>query len=252
MNLQTKQYLDKLVETYETADFIKDDPIQFPHRYKDKKDIEIAGFLASIFAYGKREVFIKKLDILLKKMSQKPYEFIINFDENSDILDDFDYRFSVGTDIKQIVLILRALYNSGNSLESLFKYGWKQTGSVEGMLKTSVDYFYARVSLPVTKGFYHLLPDPAKKSACKRLNMFLRWMVRDGKVDLGIWNFIPKSELLIPMDVHVAKVSRALSLLNKKQNNMSAVLELTEKLREFDSLDPVKYDFAMFGYGVNN
>ncbi len=252
MNLQTKQYLDKLVETYETADFIKDDPIQFPHRYKDKKDIEIAGFLASIFAYGKREVFIKKLDILFKKMSQKPYEFIINFDENSDILDDFDYRFSVGTDIKQIVLILMALYTSGNSLESLFKYGWKQTGSVEGMLKTSVDYFYARVSLPVTKGFYHLLPDPAKKSACKRLNMFLRWMVRDGKVDLGIWNFIPKSELLIPMDVHVAKVSRALSLLNKKQNNMSAVLELTEKLREFDSLDPVKYDFAMFGYGVNN
>ncbi len=252
MNLQTKQYLDKLVETYETADFIKDDPIQFPHRYKDKKDIEIAGFLASIFAYGKREVFIKKLDILFKKMSQKPYEFIINFDENSDILDDFDYRFSVGTDIKQIVLILMALYTSGNSLESLFKYGWKQTGSVEGMLKTSVDYFYARVSLPVTKGFYHLLPDPAKKSACKRLNMFLRWMVRDGKVDLGIWNFIPKSELLIPMDVHVAKVSRVLSLLNKKQNNMSAVLELTEKLREFDSLDPVKYDFAMFGYGVNN
>lgn len=252
MNLQTKQYLDKLVETYETADFIKDDPIQFPHRYKDKKDIEIAGFLASIFAYGKREVFIKKLDLLFKKMSQKPYEFIINFDENSDILDDFDYRFSVGTDIKQIVLILMALYTSGNSLESLFKYGWKQTGSVEGMLKTSVDYFYARVSLPVTKGFYHLLPDPAKKSACKRLNMFLRWMVRDGKVDLGIWNFIPKSELLIPMDVHVAKVSRALSLLNKKQNNMSAVLELTEKLREFDSLDPVKYDFAMFGYGVNN
>ena len=252
MDIETKQYMDRLVETYETADFIKDDPIQFPHRYKNNTDIEIAGFLASIFAYGKREVFIKKLSILFEKMNNQPNEFIKTFSIDNNSLDDFDYRFSVGIDIKQIVLILKALYNSGESLESLFSYGWKNTGTVEGMLKTAIDYFYARITLPVTKGVYHLLPNPAKGSACKRLNMFLRWMVRDGKVDLGIWHFIPKSELLIPLDVHVAKISRKLNLLTRSQNDYKAVQELTKKLKEFDYNDPVKYDFAMFGYGINN
>ena len=185
-------------------------------------------------------------------MNNQPYEFIKTFSIDNNSLDDFDYRFSVGIDIKQIVLILKALYNSGESLESLFSYGWKNTGTVEGMLKTAIDYFYARITLPVTKGFYHLLPNPAKGSACKRLNMFLRWMVRDGKVDLGIWNFMPKSELLIPLDVHVAKISRSLNLLTRSQNDYKAVQELTKKLKEFDYNDPVKYDFAMFGYGVNN
>lgn len=252
MDINTKQYMDMLVETYETTDFIKDDPIQFPHRYKNKADIEIAGFLASIFAYGKREVFIKKLNILFEKMNNQPYEYIKTFNIDNNSLDDFDYRFSIGIDIKQIVLILHSLYSSGESLETLFEYGWKNTGTVAGMLQTAVDYFYARVTLPVTKGFYHLLPNPAKKSACKRLNMYLRWMIRDGEVDLGIWNFMPKSELLIPLDVHVAKISRKLTLLTRSQNDYNAVIELTENLKEFDSNDPVKYDFAMFGYGVNN
>ena len=252
MDIQTKQYMDRLVETFETSDFIEDDPIQFPHRYKDKINIEMAGFIASVFAYGKREVFIKKLNILFEKMNNNPYQFIMKYNEDNQILDDFDYRFSVGVDIKQIVLILKNLYSTGESLESLFKYGWNSTFTVEGMLKTAVDYFYSRVTLPVTKGFYHLLPDPSKKSACKRLNMFLRWMIRDGKVDLGIWSFMPKSELLIPLDVHVAKISRKLHLLNRSQNDYKAVHELTQKLKEFDCEDPVKYDFAMFGYGVNN
>ena len=158
MDINTKQYMDMLVETYETTDFIKDDPIQFPHRYKNKADIEIAGFLASIFAYGKREVFIKKLNILFEKMNNQPYEYIKTFNIDNNSLDDFDYRFSIGVDIKQIVLILHSLYSSGESLETLFEYGWKNTGTVAGMLQTAVDYFYARVTLPVTKGFYHLLP----------------------------------------------------------------------------------------------
>lgn len=252
MDLQTKEYLDLLVETYETKDFIKDDPVQFPHRFSSKNDVEIAGFLASIFAYGKREVFIGKLNKLFEKMNNKPYEFICSFNTDNHILDDFDYRFSIGIDIVQIVLILKALYSSGETLESLFAYGWKNTQTVQGMLQTVVDYFYSRVTLPVTKGFYHLLPNPAKKSACKRLNMFLRWMVRDGEVDLGLWKFMPKSELLIPLDVHVAKISRTLGILGRSQNDYTAVLELMQKLKEFDANDPVKYDFAMFGYGVNN
>lgn len=250
--MNTKAYLDELVDKYESDDFLADDPVQFIHRFKNKSDIEIAGFLASIFAYGKREVFITKLMILFEKMNYRPLNFILNFDENDRTLDDFCYRFSVGVDIVQIVLILKSLYSTGESLESLFKHGWDSCHDVKKMLITVVDYFYSRVTLPVTKGFYHLLPNPAKNSACKRLNMFLRWMVREGKVDLGIWSFMPKSELLIPLDVHVAKISRSIGLLSRSQNDYNAVIELTNNLKKFDANDPVKYDFAMFGFGVNN
>lgn len=250
--MNTKEYLDKLVETYESTDFIKDDPVQFIHRFKNRNDIEIAAFLAAIFAYGKREAFITKLNLLMDIMNDKPYEFVMKFTENNHCLDNFNYRFSVGIDIVQIIIILKNLYSSGETLETLFAYGWQTAKSVKGMLQIVVDYFYSRVTFNVTKGFYHLLPDPKKNSACKRLNMFLRWMVRDGVVDLGLWKFMPKSELLIPLDVHVAKISRELGLLNRAQNDYTSVVELTTKLKEFDSEDPVKYDFAMFGYGVSH
>ena len=250
--MNTKLYLDELVEQYENEEFIKDDPIQFIHRFKNKNDIEIAAFIASMFAYGKREAFIKKLNILFAKMNEQPLNFILSYTKENHILDDFDYRFSVGVDIAQIILILKELYSSGETLETLFKHGYEQTHSIKGMLQCDIDYYYATVELPVTKGFYHLLPNPAKNSACKRLHMFLRWMVREGGVDLGLWKFVDKSELIIPLDVHVAKVSRSLGLLTRKQNDYQAAIELTNKLREFCPKDPVKYDFAMFGYGVNN
>lgn len=250
--MNTKLYMDELVEKYETPDFIHNDPIQFPHRFSKKEDIEIAGFLASIFAYGKREVFIRKLNILFERMEDKPHKFVLNFCKENDSLNDFDYRFSVGIDIVQIMIILKDLYSSGENLEGLFAHGYKTSGTLKGSLQGAVDYFYSRQELQVTNGFYHLLPNPSKNSACKRLNMLLRWLVRDGYVDLGVWKFMDKSELLIPLDVHVAKVSRNLGILLRKQNDFSAVTELTQKLREFDPKDPVKYDFAMFGYGVNN
>lgn len=252
MDVKIKNYLDELVSTYETPDFIKDDPVQFPRRFTHKKDIEIAGFIASIFAYGKREAFIAKLNVLFDRMGISPCEFVLSFKETDKTVDDFDYRFSRGIDLKQIILILNNLYKNGDSLESLFEYGWQQQGTIAGMLQAVVDYFYSMATLPVTKGFYHLLPDPAKKSACKRLNMYLRWMVRGGCVDMGVWSFLPTSELLIPLDVHVAKISRSLGLLQRNQNDYASVIELTGKLKEFDPSDPVKYDFAMFGYGVNN
>lgn len=248
----TKDFLDNLVYKYEVVDFIKDDPVQFPNRYTDKRDVEIAGFLASLFAYGKREVFIEKLSYLFDLMGSSPYNFVLNFDENSSELLNFNYRFSVGIDLVQVLKILKTLYSEGYSLEELFARGWDQFGCVQEMLQYVVDYFYARVNLPITAGFYHLLPNPSKGSACKRLNMFLRWMIRDGAVDLGVWDFMPKSELLIPLDVHVAKISRSLGLLQRKQNDYCSVLELTTSLKKFDSIDPVKYDFAMFGLGVND
>lgn len=250
--MNTKSYLEELVKSYETKDFIQNDPIQFPHRYKEKEDIEIAAFLSAIFAYGKRDVFVAKLNILFKKMKDSPLDFIKSFSIENHSLDNFNYRFSVGIDLVQILLILKELYTSGESLESLFKYGWQKNNNIKDMLICVIDYFYSRVTLDVTKGFYHLLPNPAKGSACKRLNMFLRWMIRNGEVDLGVWDFIPKSELLIPLDVHVAKISRKLGLLTRSQNDNKAVIELMENLKKFDSNDPAKYDFAMFGYGINN
>lgn len=249
--MNTKLYLDELVKKYETKDFIKDDPIQFPHRFSQKDDIEIAGFLASIFAYGKRELFIKKLNILFEIMNNSPHNYILNFTREKRELENFDYRFSIGIDLEQIILILKQLYTSGESLESLFKYGWEQSQNIQTMQQIVVDYFYARITLPISNGFFHLLPNPSKNSACKRINMFLRWMVRDGQVDLGVWKFLPKSELLIPLDTHVAKISREINLLERKQNDYNAVIELTNKLKEFSPEDPTKYDFAMFGFGVN-
>lgn len=250
--LTIKNELDRLVNIYENADFIKNDPVQFVHRFRDKNDIEIAGLISSIYAYGKREVFIAKLNDIFDKMNNKPYDFVINFDENSNVLDTCDYRFSRGIDLKQVILILKTLYMDNESIESLFIYGWTKSRSVNGMLQVVVDYFYSRISLPVTNGFYHLLPNPNKGSACKRLNMFLRWMVRDGVVDLGLWDFISKAELIIPLDVHVARVSRSIGLLYRQQNDWKAAKELTDKLKDFCPSDPVKYDFAMFGYGVNS
>jgi len=250
--LNTLTYLDELTQKYETKDFIKNDPVQFPHRFKRKEDIEIAGFIASLFAYGKREVFIQKLNNIFENMNNEPYEFVINFDKNNTKLDNCDYRFSKGIDLKQIILILKELYKNNDSLETLFLDGWNKNQTINGMFQVVTDYFYARTTLNITQGYYHLLPNPNKGSACKRLNMFLRWMIRDGSVDLGTWTFLPKSELIIPLDTHVARISRNLNLIKRQQNDWKTAKELTEKLKEFCPSDPVKYDFAMFGYGVNN
>ena len=169
------------------------------------------------------------------------------------IIKNCDYRFSKDCDLIEVLRILNILYSEKETLESLFKYSYSQKGEVWGMFQGVVDYFYSRVKEDkVTKGFYHLLPNPAKKSALKRMNMLLRWFIRSGCVDIGIWNFVKKSELLIPLDTHSAKIGRKLGLLKRNDNAYESVIELTDNLKTFDSQDPVKYDFALFGYGVNN
>lgn len=245
MNL--KQQLDELVIKYETKDFIKDDPIQFPHRFKDVKDIEIAGFIASLFAFGNRKVFIKKLEELFKLFQNEPTNFIQNFERKS--LKGFNYRFAKEIDVEEVFLTLKKLYSSNNSLEEVFKYGYEEK-DFHKMLKIVTDYFYS--NMENTFGAKYLIPDANKNGAMKRMNMFLRWMVRGGKVDLGIWKFIDKSELLIPLDTHVARISREMNLLKRNSNDFKAVKELTNELKLFDKNDPIKYDFAMFGFGIDN
>lgn len=245
----TKTELEELVKKYETEDFIKNDPIQFPHRFKDPKDIEIAAFLASLFAYGNRKNFINKLDDLFKIMKNKPLEFVLNFDPKK--LNGFNYRFAKDVDIIEVFRILNKLYKSDGGLIALFEYGYGLNKSILSMLQAVTDYFYANVKNDIGAGFYHLIPNPKNKGAMKRMNMFLRWIVRKSPVDLYLWSFIPTSELLIPLDVHVARISREMGLLTRNSNDFKAVLELSENLKKFDPSDPVKFDFAMFGLGVN-
>lgn len=250
-----KLELDSYTNQYEVEGFIKDDPIQFPYKFKEAnclQDAEIAGFLASCVAYGKREKFVEKLDIMFNLMDNKPHDFLSSFDKKDKLFKDFSYRFSKGSDFIQLFEILHKLYDEKESLKSLFEYSYKSSNSVKGMLQGVCNYFYSNVTMDVSQGFYHFIPNPNKNSALKRLNMLLRWFVRDGKVDLGIWNFIDKSELLIPLDTHVARISRELGLLTRNNDDFQSVIELTENLKKLDPKDPVKYDFALFGYGINH
>lgn len=259
--IQTKEdlktRLNNLCVQYETKDFIKDDPVQFIHIFKNKKDIETAGFISALFAFGKREVFIKKLFELFNLMEMKPFDFIQNFDPNV-YASDFNYRFIKPDDLISFFAALKKLYIKDNmTLEELFASGInKDSKQLENKtfasIQTVCDYFYKN-TLSIGDGYKFMLSNPKNKGAMKRMNMFLRWMVRkNSPVDIGIWDFIPPSELFIPLDVHVGNISRELGLLERRQNDSKAVFEITSKLKEFDPDDPVKYDFALFGYGVNN
>ena len=184
---------------------------------------------------------------------------MLGFIKNGDFtnLKGVEYRFSKENDIIPIFEILSALYNESRGLEDLFEYGWiqppPQPSPLEReqfFLQTVVDYFYSQAPKTVSSGFYHMIPNPQNGGAMKRMNMFLRWMIRKGPVDLGIWSFMSPKDLLIPLDVHVARISREMGLLTRKSNDFKAVIELTNNLKNIYPDDPIKYDFAMFGFGV--
>lgn len=245
----TKEEIDELVQTYETKEFFYDDPVGIPNRFSDKKDKEIAGFIASLVAYGRREVFLKKLAILFEIAQNEPLNFILNFEP--EILGDFNYRFGKPDDFAQIFNIMRDLYEKEGGLEELFKYGYENQIN-DNMFIPVTDYFYSKARDNSAQGFRFMLPDARKGSAMKRMCMYLRWMVRKGPVDFGLWDFMPASDLYIPLDTHVARISREMGLLTRNANDFKSVIELTENLKKFDANDPAKYDFALFGYGVNN
>lgn len=243
-----KEYLDNLVKKYETPNFIKDDPIQFPHRFEKKQDVEISALIASSFAFGRREKIIEVVEKMHLLMQNEPYNFCLNYKKKDEkIFDGMEYRYVTNAHILGFFEGLAEVLRRYNFLEEAFLENYSLS---DFNIKNGLTGFVSNILSINPDCTNYLLPSPDKKSACKRLNLFLKWMVRKGPVDLGIWSQIDTSKLLIPIDVHVARISRRLGLFEGKSNNWQTAEIITEQLKQFDSIDPVKYDFALFGYGI--
>ena len=247
-----KAFLDEKVELYNRPQFIADDPIQIPHRFTKLQDVEIMGFWTAILAWGQRKTIINKANELVELMDGAPHDFMVNHSESDrKRFLDFKHRTFQVTDTLYFLEFLQYFYKKNNSLETAFtQFLDDNDETVERALTGFHDLFFSLDVAP-TRTRKHIAT-PVRKSSCKRLNMFLRWMVRDDDkgVDLGLWKGIKPAQLLMPLDVHVERVGRSLGLINRKQRDWKTVLELTQGLREFDPEDPVKYDFALFGIGV--
>ncbi len=242
-----KEFFDKKVDQYDQPSFINDDPVCIPHMFRKKQDIEIAGFFAAIFAWGNRTIIINKSKELMKLMDNAPYQFVKNHDSNDlKRLLGFKHRTFNDTDLLYFIEFFKHHYSTYNSLEDAFTM---HGDTVEEMLTGFHHYFFSLEDHPIRTKKH--IASPEKNSTCKRLNMFLRWMVRqNSKVDFGIWKNIQPSQLICPIDLHVARVAKRFNLLHRKQIDWNAALELTEYLRNLNPDDPVKYDFALFGLGV--
>ena len=251
-----KKFLDKKVIQFNNPDFIKDDPVCIPHLFSKKQDIEIAGFFAATFAWGIRKTIISKSKLLFHLMDNAPYDFCLNHtDDDLRKLEKFCHRTFNDTDLLYFVSFFKYHYSKNKSLESAFfnnttlqKYN--NSNVIERALNHFYQYFFSLEHIP--KRTRKHIASPSKNSACKRLNMYLRWMIRnDNKgVDFGLWKKVTPAQLICPVDVHVARVSREFGLLKRKQVDWLTAVELTEELKKFDPQDPVKYDFALFGLGI--
>ena len=244
---ELSDFLNEKAEYYETLDFIDSDPIQIPHQFSKKEDIEIAGFLASTIAWGQRPTIIKNATFLMKRMDMAPYDFITNFTEPDLIhFEQFKHRTFNYEDLKHFLFSIQNLYHNHRGLEGAFSQSPQNMALNISKFKQT---FFEIEHLQRTQKH---VSDPLKGSAAKRLNMYLRWMVRSNQkgVDFGIWNKIQPSNLYLPLDVHTGNVSKKLGILKRKQSDWKALDEIMTTLRKLDPKDPVKYDFALFGLGV--
>jgi uncharacterized protein (TIGR02757 family) len=247
---ETIEFLDEKANKYNHPGFIETDPIQVPALFATKENIEITGFLAATLAWGQRPTIIRNSLKLISLMKNDPIEFLMNTPEDEwNIFHDFKHRTFNGTDCNYFLKSLKNIYLNHGGLEQVFADGFRNENTIFG----SLIYF--------RKVFFELdhehrtekhVSNVEKGAAAKRLNMYLRWLIRtdNAGVDFGLWKQIPASALMLPLDVHTGNVARKLGLLTRKQNDWRAVEEITAKLREFDREDPIKYDFALFGLGV--
>ena len=244
-----KEFLDTKVEQYNHPKFIESDPIQIPHQFSKKEDIEISGFLTATIAWGNRKSIINNANKMMAFLDQSPHDFIINHeDEDLEKLLPFVHRTFNGNDFIQFIKSLKHIYTNHDGLESVFSKSSREQ-NFQHAIHNFKKVFFEIDHLERTKKH---VSDPLKNSAAKRINMYLRWMVRQDNngVDFGIWKSISPGLLSCPLDVHSGNVARKLKLLTRKQNDGKALLELDTALRKLDPNDPVKYDFALFGLGV--
>ncbi|WP_407298176.1 TIGR02757 family protein [Chryseobacterium sp. HR92] len=246
---ELRDFLNEKADQYNTPDFIENDPIQIPHRFSLKQDIEIAGFLAATISWGNRKSIINSADKMLDIMGNSPYDFVMNYSEKDleAIQDKSIHRTFNGQDFSYFIKQFNRIYKENESLESLFEVKEPENNFLHaierfrnGFLETEKHRSHKHIS------------SPYKNSSAKRIIMFLRWMVRKDKrgVDFGIWKNIDQKNLSIPLDVHTGNISRKLGLVSRTQNDWKTVEELDAAIRKFDEADPAKYDFALFGLGV--
>lgn len=249
LDIDLKNFLDKRADQYNTPEFIANDPISIPHSFSIKQDKEIIGFFAAIFAWGQRKTIINKCRELAERMDNSPYEFIIHHrDADLKKLLGFKHRTFNDTDLLYTVNFMRRHYTLYDSLEDAFFP--KVDMSIEDSLIYFQQYFFDHPDAP-SRTRKHI-PSPKQKSACKRLNMYLRWMVRkdDRGVDFGLWQKARMKDLICPLDLHVERTARKLGLILRDKPDWQAAIELTENLKRFDPEDPAKYDFALFGISI--
>ncbi len=247
--IEIKHFLDEKVTKFNQPSFIDNDPISVPHLFSKKEDIEIAGFLTATIAWGRRDLILKSANYLMELMEYSPFEFITEADKSDwRRFESFYYRTFSSADCMYFIKSLKEIYVNHNGLESVFTSHYQQ-GDIKPVLVIFRDLFLS--FNPLQRTHKHVA-NILKGASAKRINMYLRWMVRnDNKgVDFGIWNDIKAADLLLPLDVHTGNISRKLGILKRKQNDIKAVDEVMVVLRQFDKNDPVKYDFALFGLGV--
>ncbi len=251
-----KDVLEELYSKYNRARLIKPDPLQFVYKYAEAADMEIVGFLAADLAYGRVQQIERSLTTLFALMGESPWAFVCDFNEDRrEILSAFKHRFTTGADISDLLGLLRRVLLEYESIEEFFLRGYDpaDTNIVPALTTfcASLSQMYAGEHKgQVSRGLKYLLASPERHSPCKRLNLFLRWMVRDDRVDAGLWKSVDKAKLIVPLDVHMGRLCRILGLYSQKTASLAAALKITESFLEIQPSDPVKYDFALSRIGI--
>lgn len=257
--LPLNNILDKFYREYDFQGRMRYDPIEFPHRYKRPEDIETVAFISSCFAYGKVELFKPVIEKVLALIGTSPHSFLLDFDvRKRKRLFTFKYRFNENEDILCLVFLLHKILRRSSSLGNAFRKYFKPddpdtgsaiTGLIRELLSFDTTVVYGKDLRP--RGLTQMLPSPEGGSACKRINLFLRWMVRDRDIDFGLWKGVPKNKLVIPLDTHIARISRCIGFTRRKTSDWRTAVEITEALKRLDPEDPLKYDFALCHQGIS-
>ncbi len=242
-----KDNLEYLYKTYNKKEYINPDPLMFLYEFPEKQDQEIAGLLAACFAYGRVEMIIKTVAVILEKMKNRPYQYIVNGSKESIDADfkGFRYRFATQEHLSNLILGIQVVIEKYTSLENCFYTKWKQSDETIVPALT-----FLTDQIRGTRQIGHLLADPNKKSACKRSHLFLRWMVRQDQVDPGGWDKINPSQLIVPLDTHMYKAGKMLGFTKRKSMDLKTAIEITNGFRAIEKDDPIKYDFCLTRFGI--